>query len=165
MPVAADLFRRVLGSFASGVTVVTTHADGRAHGTTMTAFCSLSLDPPLVLVCVDKSAEIHKLIERGGIFAVNILHAGQTELSRALARKGTPDLAAAHRLENVPHHVGKTGAPVLNDHLAYLECRVLQAIEAGDHTIYVGQVEDGGVTREAEGPLVYYRGRYRKVTD
>lgn len=163
MSVTSDTFRQVLGSFASGVTVVTTRADGAIHGTTMSAFCSLSLNPPLVLVCVDKTADSHDLIARAGIFAVNILHEGQRELSQALSRKGTPELEAAHRLEGIPHWNGVTGAPILRDHLAYAECRLVQAVEAGDHTIYVGRVEAVGVADGVFKPLLYYRGRYGSV--
>lgn len=163
MPVSGDLFRRVLGSFASGVTVVTTRAVDEVHGTTMSAVSAVSLTPPLVLVCVDRAAQIHDLIGRGQIFAVNILHEGQRDLSQILARKGTPELESAHRLENVAYRTGMTGAPILLDHLAYLDCRVAQAVRAGDHTIYVGQVEDAGLADRPRTPLLYYRGQYKKV--
>lgn len=165
MPVTAETFRQVLGSFASGVTIVTTRAGNEVHGTTMSAFSSLSLDPPLVLVCVDKTADSHDLIARGRVFAVNILHEGQQELSNSLARKGTPEMAAAHRLEGIAYRTAVTGAPILHNHLAYADCRVVQAIEAGDHTIYVGQVEEASVADGASQPLLYYQGRYRKMCE
>jgi flavin reductase (DIM6/NTAB) family NADH-FMN oxidoreductase RutF len=161
--VAPDTFRQLLGSFASGVTVVTTRAGDEVHGTTMSAFCSVSLAPPLVLVCVDKTAACHDIIQRGGVFAVNILHQGQADLSTTLSRKGTPELEAAHRLEGVPFRIGATGAPILQEHLAYLDCRIAQEVDAGDHTVFIGQIEEGGVSRDVDAPLVYFRGRYGKI--
>jgi len=163
VPVSSEAFRQVLGRFAAGVTIVTTRADGEVHGTTMSAFSSLSLEPPLVLIAVRKESDIHGLIARSKIFAVNILHKGQSETSAAFAQKGTLELIAAHRLEGTPFRVAVTGAPVLKESLAYLDCRVTQSVDAGDHTIYIGRVEEGDVSSETDVPLVYYRGRYESV--
>ncbi|MBI4328651.1 MAG: flavin reductase [Chloroflexi bacterium] len=160
MPVSADVFRRVLGSFASGVTIVTSRVGDTVHGTTMSAFCSVSLDPPLVLICVDKKADSHDFIARGGVFAVNILPQSQADLATTLARKGTPPLEAAHRLEGIPYRTGATGAPILGAAMAYADCQVVQAVEAGDHTVYVGRIEDGDTPQSEAEPLLFYRGKY-----
>lgn len=165
MPVTPDVFRQAVGSFVSGVTVVTTRAEGQVHGTTVSAFSSLSLDPPLVLVCVDKTSDIHDLIGTAGIFAVNILHSGQSKTSELLSRKGAQELEAAHRLEGISFRLETTGAPILEEHLAYLDCTVVQSIDAGDHTIYVGRVETGKVSAQSDEPLVYYRGQYKAARE
>ena len=163
--ITPDEFRRVMGRFASGVTIVTTRRGDDAHGTTMSAVCSVSLQPQLVLICVDHDSDIRALIRESGVFAVNMLHEGQADLAAALSHKGTPELLAAHRLENLPHHAGATGAPLLDDSLAFIECRVEQAIVAGDHTIYVGAVETAGVNPDVERPLLHYEGRYGALGD
>ena len=163
--ITPDEFRRVMGRFATGVTVVTTRAGDDAHGTTMSAVCSVSLQPQLVLVCVDHASDIHALIRESGVFAVNILHEGQADLAAQLSHKGTAELLAAHRLENLPHRTGESGAPLLEDSLAHVECRVENTIQAGDHTIYVGVVVGAGVNEGAERPLLHYEGEYRGLGD
>ena len=153
MPIDADLFKRVLGSFASGVTVVTTRdATGQPKGMTVSAFCSVSLDPPLVLVCIDLKAECHPDLQAGRRFAVNILGQGQAEVSRRFATK---DL---DRFAGVAVRQGAMGLPLLEDAIATLECRVLREHPAGDHTIFVGEVEAAQVRSEA--PLLHCRGTY-----
>lgn len=159
MPIDPDQLRQALGRFASGVAIVTSRHGDRVHGSTMSAFCSASLDPPLVLVCVDRHAESHGTIAEGRVFAVNILKDSQDGLSATLARKGTPELEAAHRLDGVSYTTAVTGAPILQGIQAYLDCVLTQAIEAGDHTIYVGRIEDAWWD-EKDRPLLYYRGRY-----
>ncbi len=159
--ITPEEFRRVMGRFASGVTIVTTREGDDVHGTTMSAVCSVSLQPQLALVCVDHESAIHVLIRESGVFAINILHEGQAGLAAELSRKGTPELLAAHKLEALPHHAGETGAPLLDDSLAHVECRVENTIEAGDHTIYVGVVVGAGVSADATRPLLHYEGRYR----
>ncbi len=158
--ITSDAFRSVMGRLATGVTIVTTRADSVAHGTTMSAVCSVSLQPQLVLVCVDHGSDIHTLIRQSGVFAVNILHEGQADLAATLSHKGTAELLAAHRLETLPHRDGTTGAPLLDDSLAWLECAVEKTVEAGDHTIYVGAVREAGVNPRYERPLLYYAGKY-----
>ena len=160
MSVAPQVFLSVLGSFATGVTVVTTRSGDTVHGTTMSAFASVSLDPPFVLICVDHNSASRDLIAKSGVFAVNILHKGQAGLSASLADKSTVELALTHGLGDVAHSAGVTGAPILDEQLAYADCRVVNAVEAGDHTIYVGRVEDAGVSPEDLAPLVYFRGKY-----
>ena len=154
-PLSKDDFRKILGSFATGVTVITTNVDGRLHGMTASAFASLSLEPMLVLVCVDKAAVSHDLIARSGSFAVNILKRQQEDVSTNFARKD-PDRKL--EIKDLPHRLGVTGSPILEEALAYLDCRIYQAYAGGDHTIFVGEVQEGGVQDGA--PLLFFRGRY-----
>jgi flavin reductase (DIM6/NTAB) family NADH-FMN oxidoreductase RutF len=157
MPVGKDEFRTALGHFASGVTVVTTSGkDGSVRGMTVSAFSSLSLDPPLVLICVENRTSIYEhLNEEGGFFAVNILAEDQELVSRRFATKDTD------RFDGIGYTTGATGSPILTGALAFVECRVVNAYPGGDHTIFVGEVEAMGAT---EGkPLAYFRGGYSKL--
>ncbi len=163
--VSPHVLRQILGEFASGVTVVTTRHRGEVHGTTMSAFSSVSLNPPLVLVCIDRSSEIHDMVASSAIFAVNILHEGQADIAQALSLKGTPELNAAHKLVSLPFHTVETGAPVLDDHLAFLDCRVENAVEAGDHTVYIGRIVEGGAGNVDAGALLHFRGQYGAMSD
>ncbi len=145
--------RRVMGHFATGVTVVTTHdGSGRCYGLTANAVCSVSLDPPLVLVCVDKGAESHPAFGLSQAFVVNILSDGQEDLSRHFAVSG------GDKFVDMPCRSGGTGAPILDGALGYVECRVVATHDAGDHTIYIGEVQ-GAAAREGH-PLLFFRGRY-----
>jgi flavin reductase (DIM6/NTAB) family NADH-FMN oxidoreductase RutF len=148
-----DLFRAVLGRFASGITVITTRdADGTPHGMTVSAFSSLSLDPPLVLVCIANEATMAPLMARTPSFAVNILSAGQEAVSRRFSGKFDD------RFAGIGYHDGELGDPVLEDVLAWMQCRIVARHDAGDHVIVVGQVEQAGATDGK--PLLYYRGGY-----
>jgi flavin reductase (DIM6/NTAB) family NADH-FMN oxidoreductase RutF len=156
--VDVETFRSLLGRFASGVTVVTLRdAEGRDHGLTVTAFASLSLEPPLVLVCIDRAASIHDAFTRASTFAVNILAADQEPLARRFAAA-----APADRFEGVGFARGATGAPLLDDALAHLECRVTQRVDGGDHSIFLGEIEAGASARHGL-PLLYYRGGYAEM--
>jgi flavin reductase (DIM6/NTAB) family NADH-FMN oxidoreductase RutF len=157
MPVGKDEFRTALGHFASGVTVVTTAGqDGNVHGITVSAFSSLSLDPPLVLICIEKRASIYDHLREGGFFAVNILAEDQELISRRFATRDTD------RFDGIGYTTGATGCPILTGTLAFLECRVVNAYPGGDHTIFIGEVEAMGAT---EGkPLAYFRGGYSKLS-
>jgi flavin reductase (DIM6/NTAB) family NADH-FMN oxidoreductase RutF len=150
-------FRTALRSFAAGVTVVTTRdREGRPSGLTASAFTSVSLDPPLVLVCVDHTATAHPDFQDRGWFAVNVLRREQEALSRRFAVSG------GDKFRGVPCHEGPTGLPLLDGALATLECRIVEAHDAGDHTIFIGQVEAASV---ADGrPLVYFHGGYHSLT-
>lgn len=159
MPIDESRFRGVMGRFATGVAIVTSRDGDSVRGTTMNAFCSVSLAPPLVLVCVERTTSSHRVIAAGRVFAVNILKTGQQDLARVLSQKGTAALEAAHRLEGIPFVTKMTGAPILLESQGYLDCRVVQAVEAGDHTIYIGLVEDAGWDAE-DAPLVYFRSTY-----
>jgi len=157
MPIDKSVFRRVLGTFAAGVTVVTTvDRDGARYGLTATAFTSVSLDPPLVLVCVDKRSESLPHLHSSQIFAVNFLAVGDDETSRLFATTGADKFSA------IASSVAVTGAPILERVVGYVDCRVVNAIDAGDHFIFVGQVEAASATDDVQ-PLVYFRGGYRTV--
>ncbi len=161
MPIENTVFREILSRFASGVTVVTTANNGEQHGLTVSAFCSVSLDPPLVLVCIDRNASGHERIRSAGAFAVNILTSEQKELS---ARFASSSLTPQQRFEGLPLRTAATGAPILPDVLGFLDCELHAEYEAGDHTIFVGRVVDGGFREEGE-PLVYWLRNYRRVVE
>ncbi|MDZ7631274.1 MAG: flavin reductase family protein [Gemmatimonadaceae bacterium] len=157
MPIDKDLFRAVLGRFASGVTIVTTvDADGRDQGMTVSAFSSLSLDPPLVLVCIDHGASLWPVLEQAGHFAINILGSGQEALSRRFASR------EGERFDGVGFTRGGTGVALLDDTLASVECTIVARVAQGDHSIVIGSVEYG-VARDLQ-PLLYYRGGYASLT-
>lgn len=156
MPIDKPLFRRVLGNFAAGVTVVTTlDSDGKPCGLTATAFSSVSILPPLVLVCVDKSSETYACFERSRLFAVNFLAADQQDLSRRFA------LSGGDKFAGVAWRPGALGLPLLDGTIGYVECRLQHSCDGGDHTIYVGQVEAADA-RSGE-PLLYFRAAYRSL--
>ena len=159
MPIDAAGYRKVIGAFATGVTVVTTEVEGRLHGFTANAVASLSLDPLLLLVCVDKRANAHQELARASSFAVNILTESQQDLSNLFAKSGEP---TANTLRGVAFHRGVTGAPLIYGALASLECETYRALDGGDHTIHLGRVVEGAVHREAQ-PLLYYLGGYRSI--
>jgi flavin reductase (DIM6/NTAB) family NADH-FMN oxidoreductase RutF len=157
MPVNKTQFRTALSRFASGVTVVTTRdADARPLGITVSAFSSLSLEPPLVLICIDSKAYAHNAFNESGVFVVNILGAEQEDLSRLFASR-EPD-----KFQGLGFTEGINGVPVLSAALANIECRLKHAYEGGDHTIFVGEVENITV-REDGHPLLYYRGGYASL--
>ena len=155
--VTPDEFRAALGRFATGVTVITVEtAEGGVHGMTANAFCSVSLRPPLVLVCVDHLAETYLHLRECGQFGVSVLRADQDALSEFFADpERNPD--AAYRL-GIRYRKMRSGRPVLEDALANMDCRIVAAHTAGDHTIFVAEVREVSL---GEGePLLYFRGRY-----
>jgi flavin reductase (DIM6/NTAB) family NADH-FMN oxidoreductase RutF len=155
---AAD-FRNAMGHFATGVTVVTSvNADGEPVGTTANAVSSLSLDPPLVLVCFDRSSLTLEAVRSHGAFAVNVLAAPQRHLSANFARRG---LAAAW--DEVRHRPGPTGSPRLEGVLAALECTVEHYLPGGDHEIVIGRVRDVETSAGDAAPLVFWRGGYASL--
>jgi flavin reductase (DIM6/NTAB) family NADH-FMN oxidoreductase RutF len=153
-------FRTVIGHFATGVTVITTCDGDRLHGMTANAVSSLSLDPVLILICVDKTTHTHGVISGSGVFAVNILGGHQETVSRVFAKKGEPEL---NSLRGQPYRRGETGSPILSDCLAFMECRVTSALDGGDHTIFLGSVVSEGVINNGVQPLIFYRGGYRAI--
>lgn len=159
MALTSDEFRRVMARFATGVTIITSRLDDELHGMTANAVTSVSLEPPLVLVCVDRAADSHAIIEKSGVFAVNILGADKEQLANEFAHK---DRDGAHRLDRLPHRAGATGAAIIEGSLAYLDCRVVGRYPGGDHTIFVGEVVDAGQLSE-QGPLIFYRGRFLRL--
>ena len=152
-------FRRALGCFATGVTVITVDQEGEVHGMTANAFASVSLDPPLVLVCVDRRARTHGHLHARQRFGVNVLAQDQRAISeyyaRATADNQQPEEGGAH-FDRTSH-----GTPRLRGALAYLECRLHTTHDAGDHTIFIAAVEDI-LVREGN-PLLYFQGRYHKI--
>ncbi|MDX6338714.1 MAG: hypothetical protein QOG05_6054 [Streptosporangiaceae bacterium] len=154
--VSAGDFRHTIGHFATGVTVVTSVGiDGQPVGTTANAVSSLSLDPPLILVCFDLSSQTLEAVRVHGAFAVNVLAAPQQELSSNFARRG---LAAAW--DGVRHRPGRTGSPRLHGVLATLECTVEHCLPGGDHEIVVGRVRDVETGDADAPPLLFWRGTY-----
>jgi flavin reductase (DIM6/NTAB) family NADH-FMN oxidoreductase RutF len=154
-----DEFRAVLGRFASGVTILTARdADGRDHGMTASAFCSASLVPPLVLACIDRAAEMHAVLRKASHFGISILAEGQEALSRRFA-----ELPSHPRFDGVGYGRGESGVALLDDAVAHLECRRLEHHEAGDHTIYLGEVEWADASPSGTRPLLYYRGGYAEL--
>lgn len=150
-------FRRVLGAFATGVTIVTTRSGDKIHGLTANAFCSVSLSPPLVLVCVNKNAQSHEVITQGKCFAVNILSADQQHIAERFAQEA---LSGAARFDSLETRAAVTGAPVLGESLGWVDCKLTASHDGGDHTIFVGEaVALGG--GEKESPLLYLRGEYQ----
>jgi flavin reductase (DIM6/NTAB) family NADH-FMN oxidoreductase RutF len=158
MAIEKNELRRVMGHFATGVTVITTHGgEGHYYGLTANAFSSLSLVPPLVLVCVDKKAESYPYFEQSKVFTVNILSSDQEDLSRRFAVSG------GSKFEGVAYRVGANGAPILQGALAHIECKLVAGHDGGDHTIYVGEIQEA---ESGEGkPLMFYRGGYRSLGD
>jgi flavin reductase (DIM6/NTAB) family NADH-FMN oxidoreductase RutF len=160
MSVTSAEFREALGCFATGVTVITVDYEGQVQGMTANAFASVSLDPPLVLVCVDHRARTHAHLHAKKRFGVNVLSEDQQVISEYYARAaqdhGHAEREAGARFDRTTH-----GTPVLNGALAYLECRLHTAQDAGDHTIFIAEVEEV-VVREGN-PLLYYRARYRTI--
>jgi flavin reductase (DIM6/NTAB) family NADH-FMN oxidoreductase RutF len=153
---SASEFRQAMGHFATGVTVVTSVGDyGEPVGTTASAVTSLSLDPPLVLVCFDRTSVTLRAIRAHGAFVVNVLAAPQQHLSANFARRG---LAAVW--DGVRHRPGPTGSPRLDGVLAALECTVENRLPGGDHEIVVGRVHHVEISDNGAAPLVYWRGSY-----
>jgi flavin reductase (DIM6/NTAB) family NADH-FMN oxidoreductase RutF len=153
-------FRQAAGSFATGVTVVTSRDGEHGYGMTANSFSSVSLDPPLVLVCVIARTEGSDVIERHGKFAVNILAADQEPISRYFASKDRPRGPDAFR--DVSHRLGVTGCPIIDGVAGHLDCTLVATHEAGDHIIFVGEVQALDLSPDAE-PLVFHGGSYRAL--
>jgi flavin reductase (DIM6/NTAB) family NADH-FMN oxidoreductase RutF len=154
--------RAALGVFATGVTVITTQGVEHPFGMTANAFSSVSLDPPLVLVCVISGTTGAQSIERNGVFAVNILGDEHEPISRYFASKDRPHGIDAFR--EIPHLTAATGSPILEGAAGFLDCRVHAAHEAGDHVIFIGEVVALGTDRDVR-PLVFHHGRYRALRE
>jgi flavin reductase (DIM6/NTAB) family NADH-FMN oxidoreductase RutF len=157
----AKEFRSALGAFATGVTVITSQAGEESYGMTANAFTSLSLDPPLVLVCVKGGTEGARTIAANGVFAVNVLGAEQEPISRYFSSKERPRGREAFR--EISHRSGRTGSPILDGAAAYLDCRLTAQHAAGDHVIFIGEVQALGVD-PAVAPLLFHNGAYRNFT-
>ena len=159
--VDASAFREAMGSFPTGVTVVTVACDdGSMHGVRVNSFSSVSLDPVLVLVCLNETSRGVGLIERAGVFAVNVLSAGQQDVSRWFANRYRP--AGSAMFDGVPFERAATGCPVLVEATASFECRLRQSHRAGDHLIVLGEVA-ALVHRPQLEPLIFHAGSYRSL--
>jgi len=159
-PLTALAFRKALGHFSTGVTVVTVEREpGKIHGMTANSFTSVSLDPMLILVCVDQRAKLLPLLQKKKRFGISVLKAGQEALSEYFA-KGKLSAEAEERLA-VRYRWTPSGIPVLENSLLHLGCRLTASHIAGDHAIFVGEVKDAEL-HEGE-PLLYFRGEYRKL--
>ncbi len=157
MTLDADSFRSVLGRFASGVTVVTTRdVDGRDIGMTVSAFSSVSLHPPLVQICIGHEASAFEALSRCDVFVVNVLAAEQEALSRRFA-----EIDSARRFEGLGFSRGESGLVMLDESVAHLECTVVGQHVAGDHTIFIGEVQHAAA--DDARPLLYYRGGYAQL--
>ncbi len=158
MAISNDEFRAALSRFPSGVTVVTTKdADGRLHGITVSAFCSLSLEPPLILICVEKIAGSHYALCESKAFVVNILNSQQIGLSEQFA---SPD---PDKFDGVSFRTGIDGVPVIDGVVASLECRLKRICDGGDHTIFIGEVKNVSII---DGyPLVYSQSTYWTISE
>jgi flavin reductase (DIM6/NTAB) family NADH-FMN oxidoreductase RutF len=160
MTLSPSEFRQAMGSFATGVTIITVDLGGEVHGMTANAFASVSLDPMFVLICVDHTASTHALLHAKKRFGINVLAENQRAISEYYASPvrthERAEAEAGARFDRTQH-----GTPILHGSLAYLECRLHSAQDAGDHTIFIAEVEDV-VVRQGD-PLLFFRGEYRKV--
>ena len=156
MAIDPDRFRSALGRFASGVTILTTRdGSGNDHGMTVSAFCSASLTPPLVLACVDKSADMYAILSKSSHFGISILAEGQEALSRRFAE------LPAGRFDGIGFTRGETGVILLDDAIAQLECKRLERYDVGDHGAFLGEVLAASTL--GAKPLLYYRGGYTQL--
>jgi flavin reductase (DIM6/NTAB) family NADH-FMN oxidoreductase RutF len=160
MTLDQETFRRAMGCFATGVTVITVDYEGDVQGMTANAFSSVSLDPLLVLVCVDQRARTHAHLHARKRFGINVLSEQQRAISEHYAQPDRDptraEQEAGARFDRTPH-----GTPVLQGALAYLECRLQTAQDAGDHTIFIAEVED--VVVRSGKPLLYFQAEYRTM--
>lgn len=152
-------YRNTMGLFATGVTVVTARVGQQRRGMTANSFTSVSLHPPLLLVCVDNGSSMHPILEVADSFAVNILAADQRPTSDAFARHGESEAV----MNGVAFHDGPLGSPVLDGVMAWAECRVEERYAGGDHTIVVGRVQAIAIERPGVDPLLYFSGGYRAI--
>ncbi len=194
MAIEKDFFRQVMGRFITGVTVVTTNSQGKLVGLTVNSFASLSLNPPLVLVCVNSTSHTLPLFRESKIFAVNFLTAEQVDISRGFA---VPSKDRFEHFCHASYHIAATGAPILDNVLAFVDTNLIAEYPGGDHVIFVGQIEamgladrvtfankedktrstlvdyhdyaadvgNSGMPITKVAPLVYYRGQYRHLAN
>jgi len=156
MAVDAREIRNVMGHFVTGVTVITTKdTTGKPFGLTVNSFTSLSLTPPLVIVCVDKTVDCYSCFDDSKVFAVNVLNEDQEELSRRFATKGIEKFAG------IQWRMGENGSPLLDGVIGAIECKVTQSYEGGDHTIFLGEILSA--TAKGDRPLLFFKGKYIRL--
>jgi flavin reductase (DIM6/NTAB) family NADH-FMN oxidoreductase RutF len=149
----AQELRQVMGHFATGVTVITTmDKAGTPFGLTANAFTSLSLNPPLVLICVDKGVQCYSCFEESKVFAVNVLSEEQEEISRRFATKGIK------KFSGIKWHMSENGVALLDGAIGYIECKVVKSYDGGDHTIYIGEILRA--SSAGNRPLIFFKGQY-----
>lgn len=158
MAIGPQQFKDVLRLWASGVAVVVNPSSGGIQAITVSSFTSVSLDPPLVLVCIETQSRSHEGLVRAGCFSVNVLGEAQSAISDLAAGRRGPE---GHSLPGVAHRTAATGAPILSDALAWLDCTVAARHDGGDHSIFVGRVEAAGAADAA--PLLWYDRDYARV--
>jgi flavin reductase (DIM6/NTAB) family NADH-FMN oxidoreductase RutF len=157
MPIDDARFKEAMSRFASGVTVVTAEHEGALYGMTVASFASLSLHPPLVIICIEKSVKTHEAIRAAGRFGVSILASTQADVSGKFASK------ADDKFSGVNIRRGENGLPLIDGAICTLECRVHEQFAGGDHSIFVGEVLDAQTASDG-APLVYYRSAYREIS-
>lgn len=148
--------RRIMGKFATGVTVISTVVGGETWGMTANAVTSLSLDPPLVLVAIVRDSQSHEKVKQAGCFAMNILSADQEEISNRYAFSGPKDFSG------LPTETAETGAPILSGAIGYVDCRLVEILPGGDHDIFIGEIVAGDANDGQ--PLLYFDGGYKKLS-
>jgi flavin reductase (DIM6/NTAB) family NADH-FMN oxidoreductase RutF len=154
-------FRRVAGRFTTGISVVATKDAGIDYAMTVSAFTSVSLEPLMVLICVEKVTRFHRAVASSGLWAVSMLSDDAEDVARWFAEKGRP---TARQLADYPHHPGPaTGMPVLDCAMAVIECRTEAVYEGGDHDIVLGEVLGVSADQAARQPLLYFEGGYRQL--
>jgi flavin reductase (DIM6/NTAB) family NADH-FMN oxidoreductase RutF len=155
MPIDDASFKLAMSQFASGVTVVTTEHEGERYGLTVASFSSLSLNPPLAIVCIEKNVRSHDAIAASGRFGISILASDQSAISNRFASR------ADDKFDGVATRTGANGVPLIEGAICTIECRLREALPGGDHSIFVGEVQEIATT---EGkPLVYFRSSYREL--
>src|SRR5437016_6604931 len=156
MTIDSQELRRILGHFPTGVTVITTKdTTGSPFGLTANAFTSLSLNPPLILICVDKGAQCYSCFVESNVFTVNFLHEDQEEISRRFATKG------ADKFAGLKWQPGSNGAAIIDGVMGYVECKITESHDGGDHTIVVGEIVNASA--KGERPLLFFKGKYQRL--
>ena len=159
MAVDSEALRGVMRHWTTGVTVLTTLDGGQAHGMTVNAFTSVSLEPPLVLACIERVVRTHAMVERSRVFAISLLREGQEHISNRFAGRETD---INDRFLGLSTYTAITGSPILADNLGYLDCVVTAVYEAGSHTIFLAEVVEAQV-QNSQQPLVYFNRAYRAL--
>ena len=153
MAITDETFKELMKRFASGVTLITFENEGKLSGLTVSSFCSLSMNPPLILICIDKKIPRHNSLKKGASFGVNICTSKQGKLAWDFANS---NIDKNELILSLDHRITDDKVPLLNDCLASMECTLKETYEGGDHTIFVGQIESGDFSEKSD-PLVYYK--------
>ena len=153
MAINDETFKELMKRFASGVTLITFENEGKLSGLTVSSFCSLSMNPPLILICIDKKIPSHNSLKNGASFGVNICTSEQGKLAWDFANS---NINKNELILSLNHRITNDKVPLLNDCLASMECTLKKTYEGGDHTIFVGQIESGDFSEKSD-PLIYYK--------